>query len=39
MTPDLEGAKVFRAMFFCACIGGAMLAVIVGGIGSLLGAW
>lgn len=39
MTPDLDGAKVFRAMFVCGCIGAAMLAAVIGGIGSLLGAW
>lgn len=39
MMPDLEGAKIFRAMFVCGCIGAAMLAALIGGIGSLLGAW
>lgn len=39
MTPDLDGAKVFRAMFVCACIGAALLAAVIGGIGSWLGAW
>lgn len=37
--PTSDGAKVFRAILVYLCMVGALWAVVIGAVGSWLGAW